>query len=165
MFTSCRKVKIIRIHIGQMRNWFDFDQNIIQPFNDGFVLHQWEETDSVQLWLFLTKYVYAIEGSDGHYPLSTRKMVRIRLLNENSLVNTIERYDPKTNKWSSIVAMDSRRSGVRFNWRRNNRIVHWSFTRRLISYISWRRNPCHEIKRPLGNFSLLKQLYRAASSS
>ena len=68
----------------------------------------------MQLWLFLTKYVYAIEGSDGHYPLSTRKMVRIRLLNENySLVNTIERYDPKTNKWSSIVAMDSRRSGVK----------------------------------------------------
>lgn len=37
-------------------------------------------------------YLYAIGGSDGHCPL-----------------NTVERYDPRQNKWAPVAAMSTRR--------------------------------------------------------
>ncbi|CAF1477890.1 unnamed protein product, partial [Rotaria magnacalcarata] len=40
----------------------------------------------------LDGYLYAIGGSDGQCPL-----------------NTVERYDPKTNKWPSVSSMNTQR--------------------------------------------------------
>lgn len=40
----------------------------------------------------LDGYLYAIGGSDGTSPL-----------------NTVEKYDPKTNRWSSVAPMGTRR--------------------------------------------------------
>lgn len=57
----------------------------------------------------LDGYLYAIGGSDGQCPLSTGKIKSVRLFNGNSLVRTVERYDPKANKWSSVSSMNTRR--------------------------------------------------------
>lgn len=47
-------------------------------------------------------------------------------------LSTTEKYNPKINQWSSVVAMNSRRNGVRFITKKMNKIV-FSF----LSCVSW----------------------------
>ncbi len=37
-------------------------------------------------------------------------------------LSTTEKYNPKTNQWSPVVAMNSRRNGVRFTTKKNKTV-------------------------------------------
>ncbi len=45
-------------------------------------------------------------------------------------LSTAERYNLKTNQWSPVVAMNSRRSGVRVIWKKG--ILFYFFISRLV---------------------------------
>ena len=59
----------------------------------------------------LDGYLYAIGGSDGQSPLNTGKsfIESNRIKSIDCLSFPVERYDPKTNKWSAVAPMTTRR--------------------------------------------------------
>jgi hypothetical protein len=65
--------------------------------------------------LFLYERIDAVGGRDDATELSTA-----------------ERYNPKTNQWSSVVAMNSRRSGVRCRRQEKRKSLVFLFIFRLV---------------------------------
>ncbi len=61
------------------------------------------------MW-FAYEYIDAVGGRDDATELSTA-----------------ERFNPKTNQWSPVVAMNSRRSGVRLIKKKENSLLNFFF--------------------------------------
>ncbi|CAF5170362.1 unnamed protein product, partial [Rotaria magnacalcarata] len=87
--------------------------NLVEKYDPS--VQQWIRVASMKTKRFdvavavLDGYLYAIGGSDGQCPLNT-EVAGDR--DDATDLSKTERFNPKMNQWSPVVAMNSRRSGV-----------------------------------------------------
>lgn len=78
-------------------------------------MHQWQHVENIWVVQFLMDLFVSLQLSLLFLIFIFKLKIRIDAVggrDDATELSTAERYNPKTNQWSPVVAMNSRRSGV-----------------------------------------------------